>query len=610
MIIRSMKKGLSSVIIAIFTIVYAAPVGLCLEGAPITTPTPNATIAAGVNKPILRTAPQASSLKLEGDISLTKGNPKVNLSLRDSDVKQVLRMFADKAGLNIIFHDSVTGKVTMDLVNVPLNDAFKMVMQVTNLTYFVDKNTMIVTSSEAAQTLNLAKQEMATIPVKYANASILADFLNKNIFSINKPGLSNSQIAITNPGTNEILIFGTNNDYLMAKKVVAQFDIKPKEETFIVNHTTPREMSDLLCNMLLKNPTASTSSGGGAAASGGTGLALGGGVTACEVNNSLTAGTLSSLNTTSLSVTYFAQRGTISVMGGSAQQIEMIKDFIIANDKKQPQAYLEISIIELNENGSKDFNNNWQIWSEFFSGKFDGTTATNPLYPNFIRGDGYSVVDPTAEDPTEVLYEIAKFTGTPTITYSMNYLISNGKGRVLANPRIMITNGETSTIDLSSDYIKSVKSEVLSGTLAGAVQRTYEIANDEGIKVELLPFISPDGYVTLNIKPEYSTIKEKVYAAGAAAGSTDLVATLLQRRNLDLKNVRIKDGETLVIGGMIKENETKTVAKIPVLGDLPGVGMFFRNTSSTKEKQELVIMITPKIIKDSEDVANDSGATL
>ena len=78
-----------------------------------------------------------------------------------------------------------------------------------------------------------------------------------------------------------------------------------------------------------------------------------------------------------------------------------------------------------------------------------------------------------------------------------------------------------------------------------------------GIKVTLTPFISPEGYVTLNIKPEYSTVASEVRSAGQVAGQTDLAATLLSRRDLDLKNVRIKDGETLVIGGMIKESEQK-----------------------------------------------------
>ena len=70
-----------------------------------------------------------SSMLLTGDVKLTENNDMITLSLRDSDVKQVLRMFADKAGLNIIFHDSVSGKVTLDLVNTPINEAFALILQ-------------------------------------------------------------------------------------------------------------------------------------------------------------------------------------------------------------------------------------------------------------------------------------------------------------------------------------------------------------------------------------------------------------------------------------------------------------------------------------------------
>ena len=72
------------------------------------------------------------------------------------------------------------------------------------------------------------------------------------------------------------------------------------------------------------------------------------------------------------------------------------------------------------------------------------------------------------------------------------------------------------------------------------------------------------------------------------------------------KNVRIKDGETLVIGGMLQEVETKTVNKIPLLGDLPLIGSAFRSTSTNKTKSELVIMITPNIIHDGEGAIADS----
>lgn len=616
--IKSMKKVLSSVFIAIYLIVYTAPIGFCITSS-------SAKLDAGITKPVLRgaTLKGPSSLKLEGDILISKGNPKVNLSLRSSDVQQVLRMFADKAGLNIIFHDSVSGRVTLDLVNVPLNDAFRMVMQVTNLTYYIDHNTMVVTSAAAAQTLNLAKQEMVAIPVKYMDASVLAGFLNKNIFSMNKPGLSNSQIAITNPVTNEILIFGTKNDALMAQKIVAQFDIEPKEETFVVNHTTPKEMADLLCDALggvkgaktyaegTNNATSSPASGSapsGAPTGGATPLSLGEGTIACHVDNSVTAGTLSSLNTKSLTITYFSQRGSINVLGGSEQQMKKIRDFILRNDKKQPQAIMEISVIELSESGSKEFSNTWNLWSTNFTGTFDGATHTNPYYPQFIKGDGYRLMD--GAFPPKELYKFVPYTDPLMITYTMNYLIKNGKGRMLANPRIMVTNGEASTINLTSDYVSSVTATTNTSAAGNVTTYTYNIAKDNGIQIDLTPFISPDGYVTLNIKPSYSAIKEKIPGPTGSTVSGITVATLLDRRILDLKNIRIKDGETLVIGGMITENEQKNVSKIPVMGDLPGVGMFFRNTTTSRAKEELVIMLTPKIIKESEDLTNTAGATL
>ena len=70
---------------------------------------------------------------------------------------------------------------------------------------------------------------------------------------------------------------------------------------------------------------------------------------------------------------------------------------------------------------------------------------------------------------------------------------------------------------------------------------------------------------------------------------------------MELKNLRVKDGETLVIAGLITEDEKQKTTKVPILGDLPLVGFLFRSSSTTKAKSELVIMVTPHIIYDKED---------
>ena len=570
----------------------------------------------GSQKPVIRGGTNKEDvLKLKADISITKSREPISLSLRNSDVTQVLRMFADKAGLNIIFEDGVGGNVTMDLVDVPLNSAFDLVLEVTGLNYTIDGKTLII--SKAGSASNIAKQEMTVIPIKYVDATALATFLNKNIYGMKKPGMSGTEIPVTNPSTNELLIFGTKNDVSIAKKVVEKFDKKPQITSFKVNHTTPSEMANMICNLL--PPTTGATGGGatggaagimtGAAADGGsdTGLTLGGATVACSLNTKVDAGDLLSLPIQALAVSYYTELGEISILGGSQTQLDMIKEFVELNDKKQPQAYLELSIIELTETGSKTLDNAWQIWSRFFSANFaNGTTSTNANHPTFLSGSSY----PVYSDDGDVDHYVNKYKGPFVLTYTIRYILENRKGRTVANPRILITNGKTSTIDLTSDYVKSVTSQVVQGSLNSTVAREYEVADDNGIKIEITPFISPDGYVTMDIKPEYSTIREQIYTyvdtgEEGAEPVQDLAATLLQRRNLDLRSVRIKDGETLVIGGMIREEDTKQVNKVPILGDIPYIGSLFRSSNTSKTKEEMIIMITPRIIVDNDEVKNN-----
>ena len=517
---------------------------------------------------------------LSGDVRLTQNNSNITISLRDSDVKQVLRMFADKAGLNIIFHDSVSGKVTLDLVNTPINDAFAMILQISKLNYYIQGNTMIVMSKDSEDNAYYSKQEMMTFPVQYVSAGKIADFLNKNVFSMKKAGLSGVEAATINSATNELVVFGMPGDVPIIKKVIEQFDREPYTRTFVVNHTTPAEMANMICEMLLPSRGVETgkSTGGaagimtGGAASTGSGseLKLGEGVVACSVSNSVGGSQVSPFDVQNLSIAYFPQRGTITLMGGS-------------------QAYLELSLIELTEDGSKDFSNVWNFDAKHLGISFsDGTTSVSQYNTKDIQSDprvGYG--------------------SNSYLTWKMSYILENKKGRVLANPKILITNGQESVIDITQDYVEKVTSQYLnsgSTTASGVAQKDYSIGDDLGIKVSLTPFISPEGYVTINIKPEYSVIDHQETTPNQTDPTiTDVVATLLSRRNLDLKNVRIKDGETLVIGGLIQETESKTVKKVPILGDLPVIGVAFRSTHSSKKKNELVIMITPRIINDGEE---------
>ena len=556
-------------------------------------------------EPITVEAEPSRNVTLKGEVSLAKGDQKVAVSLRDSDVKQVLRMFADKAGLNVVFHESVSGKITLDLVNVTLNNAFNMVMQMAELTYSIEDDTLMVASASAAEKLNFTREAMSPIEVNYLDANLVATFLNKNIFTKSRPGLSNTEVAVANPRENEVLIFGSKNDLEVAKKVVSEIDKPLRVTSYKVNHTTPKEMATLICDTWLKEKG---TEGDELDENSDSEIIVGGGVIACTVDGDAESqGELESLEGQGLKVAYFPTQGVVKLYGGTVKQAEEMKRLIADADKKQPQAMLEMSIVELNESGSKTFNNTWSIYSRFFTGTLGGTTGvstSDPVRPMIWHAPAdvvkfYDALNPGG-NPIAVL---EKWRGSSIVSSTINWVIKNGNGRVLSTPKVMITSGQESEINLTSDYVSSVSTQYLdNGSITPQVQRTYNISNDNGMKITLIPFISPDGYVSMNIKPEYATIKDTVPNEYG-----DVAATLLQRRNLDLKNIRIKDGETLVIGGLIQERETKTIVKPPILGDIPGLGWFFRSSGTEKEKAELVIMLTPHIIKDVEDLTDDTN---
>lgn len=568
-----------------------------------------------------------------GSANIKNGNKRLSVSLRDSDVKQALRMFADKAGLNIIFHDSVEDKtITLDLVAVTLNDALRMVMQASDLSYFVDGDTLIIMAADKAKELNISKQNMMVLPVKYTDAAEVASFLNKNIFSINKPGLSNTEIVAVNPAKNELLIFGTQSDYDMAKSTLAIIDTPLRISNFKVNHVTPKEMAKNICKAVLNSDDNNSNndddddddddddldtSGGGqssglsAGESANKKVSMGKAKMACALGGQESqggnggGGALYSMNQKSIKVMYYDTLGTISVIGGSQEQIDTIGSFISVTDVKQPMAYLEFSIVELNEDGSKDFTTNWELISQNFS----ITASAGQILMG--GGNGFKLDDEGKIIPNPYLWMVDRknrpqngFQGKTTISQFVSYLVSNGKGKILANPKILVTSGKQSVIDLSSDYIKKTH---WTTTNAVNVQRDkeYELGSDEGIIVAVTPYISRDGYVTMNLAPTYATVKRQVQNSEG-----ELEATLLQRRNLELSNIRVKDGDTLILGGLIQENESEDVGKIPILGDIPGLGFFFRDTHTHKSKQELVILITPHIIDESAEIVNAGNPSL
>jgi type IV pilus assembly protein PilQ len=114
-----------------------------------------------------------------------------------------------------------------------------------------------------------------------------------------------------------------------------------------------------------------------------------------------------------------------------------------------------------------------------------------------------------------------------------------------------------------------------------------------GIVLDIVPKIGEDGYVTLRIRPSISSVYDTQQTGTS-------IVQLLRRRDLLAQAVRVKDGETLMLGGLVDNRDTQLVSKLPGLGDLPIVGAMLRSQTTNRNRSELVMLVTPHILNTAE----------
>ena len=305
---------------------------------------------------------------------------------------------------------------------------------------------------------------MVALPVKYVDAKIIADFLNKNIFSLNRPGLNSSQVAITNPQKNEIIIMGTTNDVTIAQRIIKKFDQKPSVTTFDVKYSSPSEIANALCSIVFGTKGAGgggDDGGGGGSSSGASSskssdnTSFGKAVVACSSSNTVTADKLESIKNNAYSVVYYPDNNQILLFGGTKDQISLAKEYIDKTDIKQLQVLMDVSIVELSETDNKSLQSAWEIHTKRFNFKLndlsgggfspssEGEFGARPPWP-YTQNGGFNYIS----------------TDTFRVINYLNFLVSNQKARTLTNPKILATNNKKSEINITRDYVKSVTRQV------------------------------------------------------------------------------------------------------------------------------------------------------
>ncbi len=170
-------------------------------------------------------------------------------------------------------------------------------------------------------------------------------------------------------------------------------------------------------------------------------------------------------------------------------------------------------------------------------------------------------------------------------------LVTNGKAKVRATPRMAAVNGRNADIFIGET--KFIKVEVSS--YGGKQERIQGV--DVGVKLAVRPWTGGNGEITVTLEPEVSNISEIERETGLPVLSTRRAQT----------TVRVKDGETIMIGGLVQQQDYATKTKVPILGDLPWVGRVFQSTKTNSLSTELVIFVTPHILTDRGRLKNEKA---
>lgn len=449
------------------------------------------------------------------------------------------------------------------------------------------------------------EDQIEVIPIKYAKAKDLADLVDKVVnkgakstntapgsFSAGVPRFSRSTgtsaqqgtsffMAIPEDRTNSIIAMGNRAGIIRLKKLIAQLDfrIRAGESGGVYVYYVKNGVAETIAQTLqgVTKDAAPKPAGGGLLSPIGVG-----------------AGAIQPTEIFGGDVKITADKSTNAlVITASKQDYEMVLNILNKLDIARDQVFVETIIMEMSNSDSNNWGVGYYKYNEgagkagFVSSGFDLQGLLSPLGGTgatlgFADGKTVNVTDPITKATIAI----------PNLVGFINFIKSNTKANILSTPQVLALDNQTAEIEVGDSVPVS-----LTTTTNAAGQNTFS-ANfqDATIKLTIKPFISPSSEtVRMEVDQKISQATQVTLPKGLQDNSQPLA-----KRNIKTTLV-IKNEDTAVLGGLMKDKETEKVSKVPLLGDLPIIGWLFKGREVTKEKVNLLVFLTPKIIRNPAD---------
>ncbi|WP_045411479.1 pilus (MSHA type) biogenesis protein MshL [Vibrio owensii] len=287
------------------------------------------------------------------------------------------------------------------------------------------------------------------------------------------------------------------------------------------------------------------------------------------------------------SVVVTPQAGVITVRA-FPDEIREVREFLGVSQKRmQRQVILEAKILEVTLSDGYQQGINWSNMSASIGNSGSVVVDRNPVTLPL------DAIGSLLGGQTNVTFSDGNFEAV------MNFMATQGDLNVLSSPRITAANNQKSVIKVGTDeyFVTELSSNAGNGENSNAVPEVELTPFFSGISLDVTPQIDDKGNVFLHVHPAVIEVEEEIKNLNLGGDFQNIQLPLAKSSIRESDSViRAKDGDVVVIGGLMKQQNLEQVSKVPFLGDVPALGNLFRNINNVTQKTELVILLKPTVV--------------
>lgn len=279
------------------------------------------------------------------------------------------------------------------------------------------------------------------------------------------------------------------------------------------------------------------------------------------------------------------------IVRDTPEVVEVVEKIIDANDVPDPEVVLEVEVMEITDKNAQNLGlllSNYNVQAGMFKGTTPLSSTLSTVTVTPAAGSGGTTTSTATIDNLIKAFSVGGYSGfltVPSAQYNFGKTLT--KGEVLSNPKIRVKNKEKAKFNVGQ------RVPITTTTLNGTLSQVNVQYVDVGVKLNAEPNIQLNNEIIIKLSLEVSSILSKEVVGGSSSPTS---VVTIGTRNLDTV-LSLKDGETSIIGGLIQNTQNNTEQKIYLLSDIPLIGPLLTNHDKTKDKTELILAITPRLVR-------------